>query len=338
MMNSKTPFSTVYDPANMTITAEDLKVFSQYVRDFLPSGIIDFHTHCYDLNMLGGTVLHGNGWVGVKEIHEHFTGWMGDLAPNRLLIFPFPLAGLDRDCSNDIMFEDLKRHPGSRGLLIISPDDDPSGIEELLDHPCIAGFKVYPCFTGRDNVNESLPEEFIPPWAWELAQAYGKIIMLHLVLPRGLSEERNWKYVRQQCRRYPDALLVLAHGGRGFSPRHTDEVLGYLKNLDNLFFDTSVVCEEGTFRNILSSCGPSRLLYGSDFPVSTRRGRIIALGDGFYPLYDGSIPAAVLLGLESLLALVPALDDSVREQVFRGNAERLLGAEDTRTQDGVAHV
>lgn len=324
-MGRDSSFKDIYHPAGMTVTDTDRNVFNAFLRDELPGEIFDVHAHCYDMEMFGAAPR----WVGTDEIRRYASRWMGDVSLQQMVIFPFPDAGMDRAGANAQMVKDLEGSPDCRGLLIVSPEDDPAEMQRLVMQPGIAGFKVYPSFSRRDDPLESTPDEYIPQWVWELADSYGLVIMLHLVLPKGLSDDRNWGYIRRECRRYPQAMLILAHGARGFSPRHNQEGIYHLSGLENLFFDTSVVCEQRTFSDILAAWGPSRLLYGSDFPVSSRRGRIIALGDGFYTLYEDSLPQAVLLGIESLLALVPALDENSRELVFRENARHLFRAQNT---------
>src|SRR5206468_4329733 len=120
--------------------------------------------------------------------------------------------------------------------------------------------------------------EFLPEWAWELANRHALAIMMHIVLPQALSEPRNQSYIRERCRKYPSAKLVLAHAARGFNARHTVDAIDTIRGLDNVFFDTSAVCEPSAFEAILRAFGPSRLMYGSDFPVSEMRGRNLSVG------------------------------------------------------------
>jgi glutamate-1-semialdehyde 2,1-aminomutase len=142
------------------------------------------------------------------------------------------------------------------------------------------------------------------------------------------------------CRRYPGARVILAHAGRGFHAPNTWRGIDALRDLDNVWFDSSGICEASALNAILAALGPRRLLWGSDFPVSQQRGRCVTLGTGFawvttdqveWPPPEGAFfgdPIAV--GLESLRALLDAadqagLDAAERDDIFCDNARRLLG-------------
>ena len=63
---------------------------------------------------------------------------------------------------------------------------------------------------------------------------------------------------------------------------HAIDGLKGIEGLDNLYFDTAVVCESGALEAIINKFGHERLLYGSDFPVTHARGRAVTLGDSFH--------------------------------------------------------
>ena len=88
--------------------------------------------------------------------------------------------------------------------------------------------------------------------------------------------------------------------------------------------------------HILKQFGPRRLLYGSDYPVSQRRGKAFSIGDGFFWLYEHMIDwskwilgAPTLAGIESLHAIKLAIEmttltDADIECIFYNNAVELL--------------
>ena len=178
--------------------------------------------------------------------------------------------------------------------------------------------------------------EFLPSWAWEIADRRGLTIMLHLVRQRSLADPENQTYICEHCRRFPGARLVLAHAARGFCGPHTTEGIDAIRGLDNVFFDTSAICEALPLEAILSTYGPSRLLFGSDFPVSELRGKAFTIGDGYCWIYHDSMDwnawrmgQPTLVGIESVLAVQQAcrtlrLSDGDVELIFGGNARQLL--------------
>lgn len=345
------PLATLADPRLMPVRPEDRVLFDRLLRGFVPPNTFDAHAHWYDLTHLSpGTpadAFPNCTAVGYDATLEHTLQWMGDLSPRAGLYFPFPFRQLDTDAANRFLVDELSqpRSADSRGLMMIRPQDDPQAVEDFVkQHRArIGGFKVYHVFAARTDTMNADQGEFMPEWAWEIADRHGLWITMHMVLDRAIADPRNQRYIREHCLRYPNARYVLAHAARGFSAYHTVEGVASLRGVDNVFFDTSAVCEAAAFEAIFREFGVTRLMYGSDFPVSGMRGRAISIADGFFWLYDHNaqwdnwkLGTHTLVGIESLLALRQAartmhLTDSDLEKLFATNARQLLGIDPAPT-------
>jgi glutamate-1-semialdehyde 2,1-aminomutase len=363
-------------------THADRELFARRLRDFVPTDAFDAHAHLYDLRHFdvpaaktasadldtqhaaqmkatANALESGQMEIDCQRMIESMRRWMGDRVIRDGLYFPYPSRHLDIDAANEFVARAIAGHPGSRALMLIRPDQDPVVVESTLRRRSFAGFKVYHVFAGRDDTFAAEPGEFVPVWAWELADQYGLWITLHLVRPNALADELNLAYVQSYCHMYPNARLVLAHAARGFNARHIVDAIDRLRGIDNVFFDTSAVCEPSAFEAIIRATGTTRLMYGSDFPVSEWHGRSLSLGDGFYWLYETASrqsPSSdrienepnvrpdqpnsagcdwphgrpTLVGIESLLALRQAcrtmgLRAGDVERIFAKNARQLLG-------------
>jgi len=221
--------------------------------------------------------------------------------------------------------------------VLIWPDMAESIVDEFLANPDVVALKPYHTLSRKPGTFQNIPEEFVPEWAWPRAQEKGLVIVLHLVRTKALLDERNQEYIRSHCLRYPGARLLLAHAGRGFHAPHTVDAVQQLADLDNLWFDSSAICEAGPLVAVLDAFGPDRLLWGSDFPVSLQRGRCVTWGTGFAWVTDDLVQGNTgafhgqpwPVGLESLRALLIAADKvglGKRElaAVCAGNARRLF--------------
>ena len=320
----------------------DHELFARRLRSFVPHDAFDVHAHLYDLSHLApNTTTDDNPTQPTQIGHHVFTEtmqkWMGDRLIRDGLFFPMPVRDLDCQAANQFLAHTLNEHPGSRGLMMIRPHDVPEDVEAEVARQGFAGFKVYHVFADREDTFNAEQSEFLPEWAWQIADRHALAIMMHMVLPRALSDPRNQSYIQKYCRRYPNAKLILAHAARGFNSAHTVEGIHSIRGLENVWFDTSVVCEPSALESIIDSFGVTRLMYGSDFPVSEMRGRSLSVGDGFYWIYDHNAEwknwqhaQPELVGIESLLALQQAcrrmkLIDRDVERIFGDNARNLLG-------------
>ncbi len=308
---------------------------AELIGDFLPPRVFDAHAHLYRLADLDSSVspqiAAGPAVAGIDQWRDAQHDIFGGQAPQRGLLFAFPAANMNRADANRFVLEQT-RADDNRALMMIHPNDDPGELD--LDAGW-SGFKVYHFFSGLADSQDATIDQFLPRWAWQIAHERGWAIMLHIVRRRSLADLVNTDCIVERCRHYNGAKLILAHAARGFCGHRTLEGIERLRGLDNVFFDTSVVCEPLPLWAILQTFGASRLLYGSDYPVSAWRGRPFTMGDGFYWVYEGDVNPAwslgkpALTGIESIHAIKQAahmhrLTDVDIDRIFHDNAVALL--------------
>ena len=81
------------------------------------------------------------------------------------------------------------------------------------------------------------------------------------------------------CEKYPNAKWILAHCARSYSAWAIERAAKYLRDLPNVWYDTSSVCESDAMDALYSGVGSERVMYGSDdIPVGVLRGKYIAFG------------------------------------------------------------
>ncbi|MCA9214935.1 MAG: aminotransferase class III-fold pyridoxal phosphate-dependent enzyme [Planctomycetales bacterium] len=338
------PVVRAADVHRVTYRDSDRDLFRTTLYDFVPPNAFDAHAHLYDLRHLvcdREQSFAGPPSIDHETLVKSMRQWMGDRVASDGLYFGFPVAGLDCVAANEILADSICDRRQSRGLMIIRPNDDPAEVESILIKHNFAGFKVYHVFADRPDTFNAEQIEFLPEWAWDLANQHSLAIMMHMVLPRALADTRNQHCIVRHCVDYPNAKLILAHAARGFNASHTVEGIDSLRGLANVWFDTSAVCEAAAFEAIIDAFGTTRLMYGSDFPVSEMRGRCVSIGDGFHWLHDynadwnDAMASPQLVGIESLLALRQAcrnrkLIDRDVENIFGSNAKNMLGIAEER--------
>ena len=319
-------------------------LFKALASGFIPPNSFDAHAHIYRSVDASDATPRGledkPGQVGWLAWQNGLSRWMGDAAPTAGLFFAYPKTSLQRNEANQFVADQVAGQPGSRALMLIHPKDDPSRVEAEVEASGFVGFKVYHVYADRQDTFNAECHEFLPDWAWEIANRRSLAIMLHIVRSRALADPANQQAIRAHCLKYPGARLILAHAARGFCAAHTVEGIASLRGIENVYFDTSAICEPPAYEAILREFGPRRLLFGTDFPVSEITGRCVSIADGFLWLGQENVSwekanftKPMHVGAESLEALRQAcrtmrLTDADVQQIFCTNARRLLGLDD----------
>lgn len=343
---------------NWTWMERDARL-AEDLRRRLPRRLFDAHAHLWhqaDFEQPATGIWTGGGAEATPDVwRAHLARQVGAerLAGALFIPAPFPRPS-SITAVNAWILAAAAACPGSRALALVAPEMSPDDLKPLCEAPAFAGLKPYHTFSPVQPTFQAPLQAFLPEWAWALAHARGLVITLHLVRDGALADPDNQRELRACCERYPHARLILAHAARGFHAPNTVNGIAALRGLDNVWFDSSGICEREALEAILREFGPRRLLWGSDFPVSEIRGRCVTVGDGFAWLDPGSVQwektgpqgRPTLVGLESLRALLDAADAlglgaADLQDIFAGNAERLLGlapADDGRTQALYRHA
>ncbi len=327
---------------NWTFTELDQHIAGE-VQEHLPPTVFDAHAHLWRTANFAPPVAElwaeGPAEAGVDVWRRHIARQVGATRLQGGLLIPVPLLSPDAiPHANADIFAQIVGNPALKALALVAPCMSPDACRPLLDNPQMAGFKPYHVFSDTAPTWQAPIASFVPEWVWETAHERGLVITLHLVRDAALADPDNQRDLRHWCTKYPNARLILAHAARGFHAPNTIKGIAGLRGLENVWFDTSGICEAEALVAILREFGPRRLLWGSDFPVSEIRGRCVTVGDGFAWLqpdtvaWDKTGPQGrpTLVGLESLRAVLAAadvlhLDAADRQEIFGDNARRVLG-------------
>ena len=318
------------------------------LQGFLPDMLFDMHAHPYfkeQLDVVTVPILEElppNG--GIEGWKESIGLQVGK---NRLkggLFFGLPIFKEEevlermREGNRFVQKEveeasDIHR----KALMMISSLMEPSEVENLLKSPLVAGFKPYINLSPGCSFETANIPDYLPEWALELAEQKELVITLHMAKPKALNDSDNQREIKRICRTYPHLKLVLAHCACAFNMYSAIEGIRGLPLFDNLWFDTAVVCEGPSMIEVIRKYGADRVMWGTDYPVSVRKGKIITLGDMHFSVQSNTVvPGKVssccnqaLIGMEQLRAMKYAirecnLKDREIEDLFYHNAMKLL--------------
>jgi len=324
-------------PTEWTMNDTDIQLMSE-LTNFLPDRIFDAHAHIYDSKHYILTPDHylsaGPQLVNIQLWQKMQGAIVGDGKLTGGLFIPMPVSPEAVDQPNRFVIEQLKNSTGSVGAVMVKPGQDPEAIRELLENSSIVAFKPYHLLADRPDTMNAEIEEYMPEWAWELADEMGLSVILHLVKAQASADAANSAYIIEKCTKYSNAKLVLAHCARAFCADTAAKGLPALRHLQNVWFDCAAICESQSIESILWEFGPEKLIWGSDYPISFQRSRAITMGDGFHwvETEDGPMCHPALAGVESLRAIKVASDNfglnkQDIQRIFHDNAVNLFGLE-----------
>lgn len=305
------------------------------LNDFLPDKIFDAHMHLCDESFYPRAEK-----VQLEDYYE----FVKPIFCNRQVLvnaIPKPaLKTLDNKAdyvkfADDFIYNELSKNSANVGELLVLPNESRESILSRINGKQICGFKPYHAlYPAQKTMNLDI-KDYLPESAFEIANEYNKVITLHLVKDASLSDPENLNYIMTMAKRYPNSILILAHAARAFAGWTGFETVEKLKDFDNIFFDLSAICEVPQMFQIIKKCGLSRVMWGSDFPISKMKGKAISLADKFYWIYDFEHPEITKdielwsIFEENLMAvrqtaLMLDLSQKQKEDLFYNNAKSLL--------------
>ena len=276
----------------MNVQPQDLEA-AKILADFLPDRIFDAHAHLFDTALMPSLKSAEGARVvcGPEEYCGELAGILGSPRQLRLNVIGYPDRAMAHDrkllLQSDAFLQGiLDRQKDWVGEILVTPEDSEESLNGRLTDGRIRGFKCYHLMANRDNTWNAGIGEYLPEDVWAVAHERKMCITLHMVKDLALADEENWKYIRRMAKKYPDAVLILAHAARAFAAWTGIESVDKVADLDNVWFDFSAVCESPAMLQIVKKAGIGRCMWGSDYPVCRARGKAISLADSFYWIYQ----------------------------------------------------
>jgi predicted TIM-barrel fold metal-dependent hydrolase len=135
------------------------------------------------------------------------------------------------------------------------------------------------------------------------------------------------------AKRYPNAILILAHAARSYADWPAVEAAQYIADLDNVWADLSAIFFSPPAFQLIKKLGVSRCMWGTDFPICNSRFGAITVARNQY-WYSQKILDCLgtqnwSIGTQTLMAIRQAaimaeLTPAQVEDIFYNNAMRLF--------------
>ncbi len=288
-------------------TLQDKKIFNQELSSFLPQRIIDIHVHLWKRNhikseKLVGEQINQQPFLDQEIVdgftYEDFNKIIKVLFPGKNyegVFFGFPYRVGEIDKINLMMKEEiLKKEKDS--FFIPRPKDDYDFLVKTIKKDGFLGLKPYPDlandvdYTDQDTVCIS---DFLTESHLKAANRFNMIIMLHIPKKRRLNDEKNIEEIRNICSTFPNIKLVLAHAGRSYCPSDIKESIKKIKDLKNLYVDTSMVNERRVLELLFENLNIEKIIFGSDLPVAGIKGKNICINNKHYFVTSEKYPWSI---------------------------------------------
>jgi glutamate-1-semialdehyde 2,1-aminomutase len=320
----------------------DQSIYENEIKPYLPAKIFDAHTHLCthrfapDLDEsipLAKDPIFGE--VDMKSLRQSWQMLFPDIKVNGLVL-GFPTKKVDIASTNAYLASQCDAK-ADRMSLLCSPDTNNDTLENWIKEYKPAGLKPYMCFSRKKNYNESAICDLIPESQIAIADKYNLAITLHVAKPKGMADEENLSEITRLVKTYPNCNFILAHCGRCFIAPNMELTLKKLPTADNLWFDTSAVCDTGVFLYLFSRYDAKKILFGTDLVTASGfRGSYIRMGMSWdFITADklqrpiGQQIKATFAAYENLCALICAarfckLTKLQIEDIFYNNSQELF--------------
>ena len=272
---------------NLEINDLDKKIWDEELSDFVPEKVYDVHTHIYQWQ----SNLDGNKNTGpYKYQGENFQNVSFDLLndvdkkliPGRVverLSFPFPYNyPCDFDNSNNYVSLQTNNHQESDNLILINPMMSEEEIIKSLQSSRAVGFKPYRTYSKTGDITNCRITDFMSEEHIKIADEKNLIIMMHLSKKSGVAEDENINDLIFLSEKYHNVKWILAHCARSYSAWGIEKAAKKLRDLKNIWYDCSTVCESDALDALYTGVGVDRVMYGSDDMIGPMRGKYISFG------------------------------------------------------------
>lgn len=268
---------------NVKLTETDLFIYLNEIRPYLPNRIFDSHSHlCInDLHPNLESLIPLTKDPSLSNIDfDMLEHWWWMLFPDSQvsgLVIGFPTRGCNINGINSHLAQHIT-YP-NRFSILCGPDMDIRTLETQILEFGPAGLKPYMCFSRKTDPNSSSICDMIPEVQIALADKYHMAVTLHVAKPRGMADPNNLADIARLVKDYPKCNFILAHCGRCFISPNMEVAMKHLPVAQNLWVDTSAVCDTGVFLSLLDSYDKTRIVFGTDLVTAAGfRGAYIRMG------------------------------------------------------------
>ena len=315
------------------ITDFDREIWQEELEDFVPAKIFDAHTHLWEQSFCKTPTKYQNINFDILD------SWSKEVFPNRELdyqLIAMPDIGIDFDKQNEFMANEIAKTRNHIGCTAITPDVTPERLENAIKQYGFTGLKPYRTM-AKDPANCRITDYFGEDLI-EVADEYKLSVTMHMSRFDGIADPDNLADFQYFTQKYKNVRWILAHCARAFNPFTLEKNIFALRDMPNIFYDTSAVCDARSIYLLFKHEDFSRLMFGTDNIIAGGvHAKYITWGKGWQYFTGMDVPHCrpdvTLVCYENLRATKQAADmagitDKQLQDFFYGNAKNFFNLKD----------
>ena len=324
------------------VTDFDREIWASELEEFVPSRVFDAHAHVWHESCIGSAENAENlpaGWRAILHFNTGFAeidAWNRQVFPGRELDFQLlgtPIPGCDFPACHAFIGAEALKSPHHIASTCAAPEVTADELDAAIRKYRFTGLKPYRVFAA-DPANCRITDYF-PEALIEVADEHKLAVTLHMARFHGIADPVNLEDLRVLTAKYPHVRWILAHCARAFNAFTLEKSVFFLRDLPNIWYDTSAVCDVRSHYLLMKHENIERLMFGTDNIIAGGdHGKYVTWGRGWQFFAAGKQPHCVsdntLVVYEQLRAQKQAADmaglsQCDLEKLFHANAEKFFG-------------
>jgi predicted TIM-barrel fold metal-dependent hydrolase len=278
---------------------EDRAFYDAELAPILPPTVLDFHAHTWDarawaavpwnVGRPGASYMVTDQYYPPEQLLADGRAAFPDRG-YRAVCFGYPTPAAD-NAKDTAYVAAAGTRRGLYPLMVVGarlavPRE---ALRERIIRDGFLGFKVFLDWRG-DDYGERTVEDMLGANEMDVADELSLVVLLHVPRAGRLADPVVQRGVRWLATRWPRARIVLAHCGRCYLPAEMERAVSAIRDLPNVWLDTSMVMEEGVLAVLFGAIESSRVVYATDFPVAAMKGRRVRVRDHWVDIVQGDYP------------------------------------------------
>ncbi len=315
-----------YEP----VTDFDREIWYEELEDFVPSKVFDAHVHLWDCRFQPDDPIWMNtDFAKLDKLTK-------EIFPGREVGYQLlgtPVVGLDLAGYEKFMAEEIAKSPHKIGSTIVTPEVTPETLDEAIQKYHFTGLKPYRLFAADPancRITDYLPESLL-----EVADQHKLCITMHMSRFDGIGDPQNLEDFKYFTSKYKNIRWILAHCARAFNPYTLEKSIFKLREMPNIYYDGSAVCDARSHYLLFKYEDKSRLMFGTDnVDAGAVHAKYITWGKGWQYFKGMDVPhcrkECTMVCYENLRAVKQAADmagvtsDEIKDY-FWNNAAKFFG-------------